>query len=79
MEKILIAPSIALLMLLILSISPACSMPTDRESREDPKGRVAKTMEKDLDATGKELAIKGAKGIEKILNKASVILQLRFS
>jgi hypothetical protein len=69
MNKVIAAPTMALLTSLILSISPACSMPADRESRANQKG-VAIAEKRGLDAVGKELAVKGAKGIEKILNKA---------
>lgn len=59
-----------LVMCLFLATSPACSKTTDGESQVGQKGRIAKAEEKSFDGTGRELAAKGAKGIEKILNKA---------
>lgn len=59
-----------LVMSLFLATSPACSMTTNGETPASPNGRIAKADEKSFDGTGRELAAKGAKGIEKILNQA---------
>jgi len=70
MKNIIAASTMAVLMSLFLATSPACSKSTERESRADKKDRTGKVEAKSIDEAGKGLAIKGAKGIEKILDEA---------
>ncbi|GFE58824.1 hypothetical protein [Geobacter sp. AOG1] len=70
MKQNIAASTMALLMSLILATSTAYSKPTEGEGRVDQNDRTAKVEIKSIDEVGRELAIKGAKGLQKILDKA---------